>query len=92
MVMVAVQNFNVDASLGHSACEQTELTGQVLLQWLNEHFPFREDLDSCRFQRLTGGGSIRKEKMGDALAAHLGAAQCLSHIGKSAGPVFQGDR
>ena len=101
MVMVAVQDFDVDASLGHSAREQPELTGHVLLQPLNEHFLFGEDLDASRFQRPAGGSSVRKEEMSHALAAHdpspsafdadSSAAQSLSHIGESAGAVFQGD-
>ena len=102
MGMVAVQNLDVDASLCHPAREPTELTGHVLLQPLNEHVPFREDLDARRFQRLAGGGSVREEEMSDPFAAydpgpsafdaHPGAAQGLSHIGESAGSVFQGDR
>lgn len=102
IVMVAVQDFDVDASLGHPAREQTELTGHVLLQSLSEHLSFREDLDARRFQRLAGGGSVREEKMGDALTAHdpspsafdahSRAAQSLSHVGESARPVFQGNR
>ncbi|MDP1861950.1 MAG: hypothetical protein Q8K82_25040 [Gemmatimonadaceae bacterium] len=102
MIMVTVQDFDVDARFGHSAREQTELTGHVLLQSLNEHFPFREDLDASRFQRLASGRSVREEEMGYALAvrdpgpsafdAHPGAAQSLSHVGKSAGSVFQSDR
>jgi hypothetical protein len=69
MVMVAVQYFDVHASLGHPAREQTELTGHALLQSLNEYISFGKDMDASRFQRLAGGASIRKKEMGDTLTA-----------------------
>jgi len=101
MIMVAVQDFDADASFSHPAREQAELTGHVLLQSLNKHFPFREDADASPFQCPARSGAVREEKMGNALAAndpssaaldtYPGATQSLSHIGKSAGSILQGD-
>jgi hypothetical protein len=68
MVVVAVQHFDVDAGIGHPTREQTELTRHVLLQSLNDDFPFREDLDVGGFKRLSGGSSVSEEEMSGALA------------------------
>jgi len=102
MVVVAVQNLDVDARLGHPARQQAELTGQVLLQSLNQHFPLGENLNAGRFQRPAGARSVGKEKMGHALPghdpgpstfdAHARAAQSLAHLGEGARSVRQGDR
>nr|WP_161668814.1 hypothetical protein [Kallotenue papyrolyticum] len=96
--MVTVQNFDVHAGLSHKAREQAKLTRHVLLQALNEHFAFLEDLDACGLECPAGGSSVRKEEMSHStpvyhpsastLDAHPGAAQSFSHFGKGAGPVF----
>ena len=101
VIVVAVEDLDVDAGLRHPAREQAELTGHVLLQSLNEHFPFREDSDAGGLERLAGGGSVSKEEMSDASAvhdpgpspldAHSGATQSLTHLRESARPVFQSD-
>jgi hypothetical protein len=63
MIMIAVQDFDVDAGFSHPAREQTELTGHVLLQSLNKHLPFREDVDGSPFQCPARRGSVREQKM-----------------------------
>ena len=60
MVMVAVEDFDIDARLGHSVREQAELSGHVLLEALHEHLPFTEHADACRFERLASGGAVRE--------------------------------
>jgi hypothetical protein len=102
MVMVAVQDFDVDAALGHSPCEQAELTWNGLLQSLDEYLPFGDDADASRFKCLSRSGPVLEEEMGDAhaindpgpptLDAHAGAAQCFTHFGESAGSVIQCNR
>ena len=102
MVMVAVQHLDVDSRLGHPSGEQTELTGHLLLQSLNQHFPFGEHRDPGRFEGPSGGSAIGKQEVGDAPAVHHpgspaldadpGAAQRLAHVRERAGPVFQEDR
>ena len=99
MIVVAVQNFNIDAGLSHLAREQAELTGHVLLQSLNEHFPFLEDLDPGSLESPTRGSSVCEEEMGNTTAihnpgptslnAHPGATQSLSHRGESSRFVFK---
>jgi hypothetical protein len=101
MVMIAVEDFDVDACLGHPAREQTELAGDVLLQALNENLSFRKHADSGRFESRFSGGSVREKEMGDASAidnpgatsldAHAGMAQRLTHFGQSPWAVFEGD-
>lgn len=78
-----------------------ELSGHVLLQSLNEDFPFPEDSDPSCLERLASGCSVREEEMGDAAAlhhpslaafdAHSGATQGLSHLGQSTRSVVQRD-
>lgn len=80
-------------------------TGSVkwlLLQSLNDDFPFRQNLDAGRFERAAGGRSVREKEMRGAFAAHdpgaaafdadTGTAQDFAHFGERAGPVIQSDR
>jgi hypothetical protein len=99
MVVIAVQDFDVHAGLGHSAREQAELAGDILLQPLNDDVPFCEDADAGRFEGTSGGRAINEEKVGDASAVNhprsaaldteTGAAQGLAHLGESAGAILQ---
>jgi hypothetical protein len=78
------------------------LTRHVLLQSLNDDFPFREDLDAGRFKRLAGGGSVSEKEMSDALAsndpgssafdAHTGTSQSLSHVSETPRAIVKRDR
>src|SRR5258708_35182126 len=65
VVVVAVENFDVDAGLGHASREKAELTRDGLLQSLHDHVPFRDDADASRFQRLASRGSVLEEEMAD---------------------------
>lgn len=91
MIVVAVKDFDVDAGLSHPAGELTELSGHVLLQSLNQDFPFLENSYTSRLERPAGGCAIREKEVGRAAAvhhpspaaldAHPGATQGLSHLG-----------
>jgi len=102
VIVVAVEDFGIDAGRRHSARQQAKLSGHILLRALNEHFPFRDNSDASGLERRAGGNCVREQEMGDAATvdypsacprdAHPGAAQGLSHLGNSAGSILQGDR
>ena len=50
MVVVAVENFDIDAGFGHPAREQAELAGDILLEALDEDFPFLDEADARGFK------------------------------------------
>src|SRR5262249_44840828 len=50
VIVVAVEHFDVDAGLGHSPCQQAELTGDSLLEALDDNVPFLGDADAGSFQ------------------------------------------
>jgi hypothetical protein len=101
VVVVAVKDFDVDTRFSHAAREKAELPGDILLQSLDENLAFVENANSGCFQCLAGGEPIFKEEVSDAYAAndpgppsldtHSGAAQGLTHLGKSARTIFEGD-
>lgn len=66
VVVVAVEDFDVDAGLGHPARELAELTGLGLVQPLHQGLPFGEHADAGRFERPARGGSVREQEVGDA--------------------------
>jgi hypothetical protein len=79
-----------------------KLTGFRLVQSLDEHIAFLQDVDACRFERYASSGSIFEEEVANALAvdhesasaldAHPGASQSVAHLGKCAGAVLECDR
>jgi hypothetical protein len=91
MIVVAVEDFDIDAGISHPSRELPELAGHVLLQSLNQYFPFLENPDTGSFERRAGGRSVHEEEMGCAAAIHhpnpsaldadSGATQRLSHLG-----------
>jgi hypothetical protein len=92
MVVVAVEDLDIDSRLRHPPREHAQLTRYVLLQSLHEHFTVGEHPDTCGFECLARGVSIREQEMGDAAAvhdpgasaldAHAGTTQSLAHVGK----------
>jgi hypothetical protein len=96
--VVTVQNLNIDACLGHAACEFTELTGFILPQALDEDFALVNYPDTGRFQGAAGCRSVVKQKMGQtfaidgesaaALDADACASQSVAHVGEGSGTVF----
>ena len=95
MIVVAVENLDIDASFAHAARQRAELTRHILLQPLNEHFPFLEDSDPGRLQCPARGRTVREEEMSDPAAihdpspstldAHPGAAQSLPNSARAPG-------
>ncbi len=102
MTVVAVDDLDVDAGLGHSARDLAELTWLGLVQSLHEHLPFFLNANARRFERPASSGPILEEEVSDALAvddegasaldAHPGVAQGVAHLGQCARSVFQHDR
>ena len=102
MIVVAVNHFDVDASLGHTARDFSELTGLSLVQPLDQHFAHFQNADAGRVERLARGFAVVKQEVADALAADdegaatldadPGASQCFAHFGQRAGPIRKGDR
>ena len=101
MLVIAVEDFDVDAGFGHAPGEETELTGDGLLESHDDHLPLGEDAHAGCFQRLAGGRSVLEEEMGHPGAAddpgpspfdaHPGAPQRLAHLGERAGSILEDD-
>jgi hypothetical protein len=58
--MVAIEDFNIDARLGHPARELPKLTGFGLIQPLYKDLPFVEDADPSGFECFASSDSILK--------------------------------
>src|SRR5258705_6937289 len=63
MIVIAVENLDVHAGIGHPAREEPQLPRNALLQTHDHHLPHREHPDPGRFQRVTSDGTIREEEM-----------------------------
>ena len=84
MIVVAVEDFDVDAGVGHAAGELAELSRFGLIEALDEDVVHRENFDARRFERIAGGVAIFKEEVRDtayiddpcaaAFDAHAGAS------------------
>src|SRR5258707_1285127 len=102
MVVVAVEDLDVDAGLGHATGEEAELAGQVLLQADGDDVALGDDTDALRFERAAGAGAILEQEVGDAAAvddpgaapldADAGAPQAFAHLGEGGRAVLEGDR
>ena len=66
MVVVAIQDFDVDSSVGHQPGERTELTWDSLLQAQAEHISFLNDANTLRFESAACRRAVLEQKMGDA--------------------------
>lgn len=101
MIVVAVEDFDVDAGAGHAAGELAELSRFGLIEALDQDVVHGEDLDACRFERIARCVAIFKEKVSDSAAidhprsaafdAHAGAAEGVAHIGECAGTIVEED-
>lgn len=102
MIVVAVEDLDVDARVGHPARNLAELTWRSLVQSLDQDLPFFQNMDACRFKRFASGRAILEEKVRNALAvdnegasaldAHSRAAQRLAHLCKCAWSIIKGNR
>ena len=63
MIVIAVKDFNIDARLGHPACDFAELTWFRLVQPLDEHVSLFQNTDACRFERAAGSAPVFEEKV-----------------------------
>ncbi len=92
MVMVAVQDFDVHAGLGHPSCNHAELTGDCLFQALYEHLSFCHHADANAFKGCAGCGCVLEEKMSYAIVSYdpgpasLDAHGMVARFGLAAAP------
>lgn len=99
--MVAVENLDVHAGLGHPARELPELAGEVLPESLQKHLALSDDADVGGLERRPRSGTVLEQEVADGsalgdpcsatLGAHPGAAQRVSHVGQRARAVVKGD-
>src|SRR5439155_19618119 len=62
VIVIAVENLDVDARVGHSSGELAELTGDVLLQPLHQHLALGKDLDAGGLERLARGRTVMERE------------------------------
>jgi hypothetical protein len=99
MIMVTIKHFDINARFSHAAGELAKLTGNVLFQSLDKHFPLGNDFDASLFECFTGCGTIIKEEMCHAdtidnprsatFDTDTGPAQSFAHLGKRPRPVVE---
>jgi len=100
--MVAVQNLDIDGSIGHPPREQAELARAGLVKPLHKHVPYVQNSDAGAFECLASRRTIGKQEMrnpsavdhpsASAFDTDSGPAQCGAHFGKRPGPVFECNR
>lgn len=101
MVVVAVQDFDVDAGIGQSTTELAELARLLLIEALNEDSAARSHRHPCLFQsgashRAVIDKEVRDAHVGDephasAFDADISRPQCFAHERQLAGLVGQMD-
>ena len=99
VIVVAIQDFDVDARRGHTAGDFAELAGLRLVQTLDQHIAHRQHANSCGFESFTGVRAIFEQKMRNPLtidhesAATLDAdasvAQSFTHLRQRAWTVLK---
>lgn len=102
MVMVAVEDFDVDARVGHPSRELAELTGPVLVQSLDHDLTFFKNLDARGLERPARGGAVLEKEVGDtatvddegasSLDAHARTPQGIAHRGQGTWAIVERDR
>src|SRR5690348_8879719 len=66
VIVIAVEDFDVDAGIGHAAGELAQLSRLGLIEALNQDVVDGEDLDACGFEGVAGGIAVREQKVRDA--------------------------
>ncbi len=97
--MVAVKHLDVDPGLGQATRDLSQLPGDRLRQFLDEHFPLGSNLNCAPCQGASGRGGVVHQEMRHAFAldnegaaaldAHAGAPEGFAHLGQRTGPVRQ---
>ena len=92
VLMIAVQDLDVYAGVGHAAAEQAKLTGHILPQTLDQNVSLGHYLNAGPNERVARRGGIFDQKMSDAFSLHdpratafnadTGAAERFAHVGK----------
>jgi hypothetical protein len=59
VIVVAVENFGVDAGVGHAAGELAQLSGLGLIEALDQDVIDRVDFDASDFEGLTFSQNVR---------------------------------
>ncbi len=90
MIVIAVEYFNIDASLGQASRDFSQLSGFGLLQPQDDHLPLPYHPDRGTLERATSSVAIREEKMrhtfavhnprSSAFDAHAGSPQSVPHF------------
>ena len=101
MIVVAVLDQDVDARIRHPPRQHSQLTGNTLVQPLDQHLILRDDADPRLLQRGARSCGVTKQKMRHASAVRLEdsaafdadpcTAEDFSHLGQGTGPVLQVD-
>jgi hypothetical protein len=101
VIMIAVQNFNVDAGASHPAGYFPELTRFGLVQSLDQYFMFCNHSNAGFFKRSSGSRAILEKKVSDSLAiddegtstfdAYARTSQGVTHFGQSARSILKRD-
>jgi hypothetical protein len=105
MIVIAIEDFDIDSSVGHPAGELTELTGLRLVETLDEDLVYRDDFDAGRFERRASSFAVFEEKVRDSASAVGGmddpraaafdadasASEGVAHVGQRTGMIFEGD-
>ncbi len=99
MIVIAVEDLDVDAGLGHFSRNFSKLARFSLVQSLYKNLPLFNNPDARGLQRIPRLGSILNEKVGYAvtvddpcsspLNAYPSLAKCLSHVGQCARAIFE---
>ncbi len=68
MVVIAVENLDVDASVGHPAADLAELAGFVLPETLDEHLTYGEHAKAGGDEGVPRRGPVGHKEVGRAAA------------------------
>src|SRR6188474_3095509 len=100
--MVAVYDFNVNACVRHSTGDLTELSGDILPEFLHEYFANVKHFDTNLLERSSSRFAVFEEKVHVAFVVHHPTAaafhaqtsgtESLAHASHLAGFISQFDR
>lgn len=99
MIVVTVEDFDVDAGVGHPSRELAELAWDRLLESLDDYIALGDDTNAGFLQRHARGTAIGEEEVGGSAPvddprsstfdAHARPTQRVAHIGECSRPVLE---
>jgi len=102
VIVVAVEDFDVDARVGHPPRELSELTGPALVQTLDDDLTFVKNLDARGLESPARGGAVLEEEVGDtetvddegasSLDAHARTPKGIAHGGQGTWAIVECNR